>query len=226
MTKFIAIEGVDGTGKGTQSAILVKYLRDKLGKKVLELDFPRYGKPSAKYVSRYLNGEYGSEVAPDLAAILYAFDRWQTKPEIDKFTAEIPDGFIVSNRYVMSNLAHQGGKISDTKKRHEFYDEQMDLEFEQFQIPRPDINFVLLLPSDAAQTNVDKKSERNYTNKKRDLHESDLNHLNSATSAFHELVKLYPDNFIAIDCWDSDKNQMKTIDEIHTNICNFIVDMI
>ena len=226
MTKFITIEGVDGTGKSTQSVILVEYLRDKLGKKVLELDFPRYDKPSARYAQRYLNGEYGSEVAPDLAAMLYAFDRWQAKPEIDKFTAENPDGLIVSNRYVMSNLAHQGGKISDTKKRHEFYNEQMDLEFEQFQIPRPDINFILLLPSDAAQTNVDKKSERNYTDKKRDLHESDLNHLNNATSAFHELVKLYPDNFIAIDCWDSDKDQMKTIDEIHTNICDLLQIML
>ena len=226
MTKFIAIEGIDGTGKNTQSTALVEYLRNKLGKKVLELDFPRYDKSSARYVSRYLNGEYGPEVAPDLAAILYAFDRWQAKPEIDKFIAKNPDGFIVSNRYVMSNLAHQGGKISDSKKRHEFYDEKMNLEFEQFQIPRPDINFVLLLPSTAAQANIDKKSKRNYTNKKRDLHESDLKHLNNTASAYRELVKLYPDNFIAINCWDSGKDQMRTIDEIHTNICDLLKIML
>jgi dTMP kinase len=218
MTRFIVIEGIDGTGKKTQFDLLVKYIRDNLKKPVLELDFPRYGKPSAMYVERYLNGEYGTNAAPDLASMLYAFDRWQAKPDIVHFTDEHPDGYIVSNRYVSSNLAHQGGKIVNPDKRQKFYDEQMDLEFNQFGIPRPDLNFVLLLPEAVAQKNVDGKAARSYTTEKRDLHEKDSNHLRNAATAYRELINLYPDNFVAIDCWDVEREQMRTIDEIQQTI--------
>jgi dTMP kinase len=218
MTRFIAIEGIDGTGKTTQFDLLTKHIRDNLKKPVLELDFPRYGKPSARYVGRYLNGEYGRDIAPDLAAMLYAFDRWQAKPEIDAFVTANPDGYIISNRYVASNLAHQGGKIAEQAARHQFYDEQMDLEFNQFGIMRPDLSFVLLLPEKTAQENVDKKAARAYTAKKRDLHEDDDKHLQNAASAYHELVELYPREFVAIDCWDAGKGKMKSVEEIQKMI--------
>ncbi len=216
--RFIVIEGIDGTGKKTQFDLLVKFLRDDLKKSVLELDFPQYGQPSARYIERYLNGEYGSEVAPDLASMLYAFDRWQAKPRIEKFVKENPDGIILANRYVASNLAHQGGKISDAKKRREFYDEQMDLEFNQFKIPRPDLNFVMVLPEKAAQENVDKKSARTYTDRKRDIHEADRDHLRNSANAYRELCELYPESFVAIDCWDNKKSQMLPRAEIFVKI--------
>jgi dTMP kinase len=218
MPRFIAIEGSDGTGKKTQLDLLVRYVREVLGKVVLELDFPRYDKPSARYVQRYLNGEYGSSVAPDLASMLYAFDRWQAKPDIDAFTAAHPDGYIISNRYMASNLAHQGGKIADPAKRREFYDDQMDLEFNQFGILRPNLSFVLLLPEDIAQQNVDKKAARSYTAKKRDLHEADLNHLRNATVAYREICELFPDEFTAINCWDADGQAMFAIEHIQKEL--------
>jgi len=220
--RFIAIEGIDGTGKKTQFDLLVKYVRHNLGKSVLELDFPRYGKASAMYVARYLNGAYGKDVAPDLASILFAFDRWQAKPEIDRFIAAHPDGWIISNRYVASNLAHQGGKIADQTARQKFYVEDMDLEFKQFGILKPDINFVLLLPEAAAQENVDKKAARNYTDKKRDIHEADRNHLHNAAAAFRELCEMYPKNFIGIDCWNSTTEKMLPIEQIHQKIVRLL----
>ncbi len=218
MNHFIVIEGIDGTGKKTQFDLLVNYIRDELHKPTLELDFPRYGKPSALYVARYLNGEYGVDVAPDLAAMLYAFDRWQAKPDIERFIAEHPDGFIVANRYVASNLAHQGGKILDKTKRYQFYNEQMDLEFNQFGIPRPDLNFILSLPEVIAQKNVDKKAARSYTDKKRDIHEADRDHLRHAANAFHELCKLYPNDFVTINCWDKKTDKMLPVKEIHKRL--------
>jgi dTMP kinase len=214
-SRFIAIEGVDGTGKKTQFDLLTKYIRDELKKPVLELDFPRYGEVSARYIERYLNGEYGRDVPPDLAAMLYAFDRWQAKPVVEKFRAEHPDGWIIANRYVASNLAHQGGKIADAKLRRQFYEEQIDLEFNQFAISRPDFSFVMLLPENIAQSNVDKKSTRSYTTKKRDIHEDDVNHLANATRSYRELCKLFPDKFIGVDCWNSRTDTMKSVDEIH-----------
>jgi dTMP kinase len=218
IARFIAIEGSDGTGKKTQFDLLVEYARNTLKKSVLELDFPRYGEASARYVERYLNGEYGQDVAPDLAAMLYAFDRWQAKPDVDKFIADNPDGWIITNRYVASNLAHQGGKIANKATRQRFYNEIMDLEFNQFGILRPNINFVLTLPEEIAQRNVDKKATRTYTDKKRDIHEADLNHLSNATAAYREICELYPSDFIAIDCWDAKRQAMLPINEIHKRI--------
>ncbi|MCL2038172.1 hypothetical protein FWG95_04215 [Candidatus Saccharibacteria bacterium] len=198
--------------------MLVEYVRDELKRPVLELDFPRYGKPSAMYVERYLNGEYGENVAADLASMLYAFDRWQAKPDIDQFIAEHPDGWIISNRYVASNLAHQGGKIAGKEQRKKFYEEQMDLEFNQFGIPRPDLNFVMLLPETAAQENVDKKTARSYTDKKRDIHEADCDHLRQAAVAFRELCQIYPENFTSIDCWDPQAKKMLSAEDIQVKL--------
>ena len=46
MGRFIVIEGLDGSGKTTQSELLVNRLREQ-GKKVRALSFPRYGKKAA-----------------------------------------------------------------------------------------------------------------------------------------------------------------------------------
>jgi dTMP kinase len=216
--RFIAIEGSDGTGKGTQTALLVEYIEKTLQKPVLKLSFPNYGSSSARFVSRYLNGEYGdnpSKIHPDLASFLYAFDRWQSKAKIENFLNDNPDGYVVTDRYVASNLAHQGSKIKDQAGRERFYSDILDLEYNQFAIPRPNLNIVFTLPEKIAQTNVDKKAAREYTAKKRDIHEADLAHLGSANSCFQELCALYSKDFAGIDCYDAKRKQMLEIEKIH-----------
>ena len=63
--KFIVIDGTDGSGKATQTDLLVMKIR-KSGRRVKIFDFPQYGTKSAGLVEEYLNGEYGSaqEVGP------------------------------------------------------------------------------------------------------------------------------------------------------------------
>lgn len=216
MGRFIAIEGGDGSGKGTQSRLLVDWLR-KQGNPVLELDFPQYGNDSALYVSRYLNGQYGgaNDVPADLASLAYAIDRFSTKQQVDDFLRD-PDGIVVANRYVASNLAHQGTKMKDTAKRHQFYDEIMRLEFEILGIARPDYSIVLLVPSAISQKNIDKKAARTYTDKKRDIHEADTDHLEKAKFNYEELCQLYPKDFTQIQCMQADK--LRSIDDIQNDI--------
>ncbi len=57
--KFIVIEGLDGSGKGVQTNLLIERLR-KEGYQVEMADFPQYGNWSAAFVERYLRGEFGS----------------------------------------------------------------------------------------------------------------------------------------------------------------------
>jgi dTMP kinase len=55
---FIVIEGTDGSGKGTQTKILMDRLKAD-GHDVATFDFPRYDDPSSHFVKEYLNGKYG-----------------------------------------------------------------------------------------------------------------------------------------------------------------------
>jgi dTMP kinase len=217
VSTFIAIEGGDGSGKGTQSKLLIDYLR-KQGYDVYEADFPRYGKESAYYVERYLNGDYGgpNDIPADLGVLPYALDRFAAKDDIIAHLKK-PSSIVVSNRYVASNLAHQGTKIANTDERHTFYERTMKTEFDVLGIPRPSKNIVLLMPSNHMQANVDKKSARSYTTMKRDIHEADADHLEKAKANYEELCQLYPDEFIAIQC-TNDTGEMRTIEDIRNEI--------
>lgn len=213
---FIAIEGGDGSGKGTQTEILREYL-SRGNKKVSKLSFPRYGEPSAYYVEQYLNGAYGgaNDVHPDLGVLTFALDRFAEKPHLEELLTD-SECFVVSDRYMGSNLAHQGAKIDDTKERHAFYERTLHTEYDILGIPRPAKNIVLLVPSAIAQQNVDKKDARSYTTLKRDIHEADADHLEKAKRNYQELCELYPDEFIPIDCMDN--GALRSIDDIQLEI--------
>ena len=221
MGVFIAIEGGDGSGKGTQTKLLTEYLTT-LGHKVKSLTFPRYGEPSAYYVERYLNGEYGGadDVPADLGVLTFALDRYAASKEIQ--SALDSEYIVISDRYMASNLAHQGTKVSGTsEERKQFYERSMLTEYEILGIPRPNLNVVLVMPSDLAQQNVDKKAARSYTAEKRDIHEADRNHLDKAKANYEELCELYPEEFTAINC-TSDTVQLRSIESIQDDIRQLI----
>jgi len=190
----------------------------ELGKHVTKISFPRYGQPSAYYAGTYLDGGYGEaqDIHPDLGSLTYALDRWVASDSL-RASLEQPNSFGVLDRWVASNLAHQGAKITDTSERHAFYERILQLEYEIYRIPKPKINVVLVMPTDLAQANVDKKEARSYTTKKRDIHEADASHLDRAKANYEELCELYPDEFTAIQCVDT-SGEMRSIEDIQREI--------
>ena len=222
MGVFVAIEGGDGSGKGTQSKILADYAKDVLKKNVYAVSFPQHGEFSSYYADQYLNGAYGSNdsIHPDLSSLPYALDRFAASKKIRE-VLEDPNGFVIADRYVASNLAHQGAKIADEKERSEYYDRMMRTEFEVLGIPRPDISIILLVPAHVAQQNVDKKEARAYTTMKRDILEADANHLELAKANYEELTRLFPDAFKAIDCMEK-SDEMRSIESIQDEIRTLI----
>lgn len=201
--KFIVIDGTDGSGKATQTKLLVNRLK-KEGYKVAMADFPQYGKKSAGLVEEYLNGKYGKpeEVGPYRASIFYACDRYDGSSKIKKWLSE--GKIVVSNRYVASNLGHQGGKIKNPAERKKYFQWLYNLEYNIFKVPKPDLNIILHVNAAVAQRMVDKKKKRNYLKgKKRDAHEKDLKHLKNAEKVFIEIAKSFP-KFLLIECVDKD----------------------
>lgn len=196
---FIAIEGTDGSGKGTQFAILKSRLESE-GYEVVAFDFPRYDESSSYFVKEYLNGRYGglSDVNPYVSSLFYALDRYHVASKIRQSLEE--GKIVLANRFTGSNMAHQGAKIQDHNKRLEYFSWITDLESKLLDIPQPDINIVLKIPSIMAQQLVDKKEQRSYTDEKRDIHEADNEYMDRSVCVYDELCQKFPDKFISIEC--------------------------
>lgn len=216
------LDGIDGSGKSTQTELLVSHLK-KEGYPVEMISFPQYGTKSAGPIEDYLNGLYGSaeEVGPYRASIFYAVDRYAAAPKIRKWLSE--SKMVIANRYVASNMGHQGGKIKDPVERKKFFEWNDNLEYNIFAIPRPDLNLILHVSAEIAQQLVDKKGERKYVGGiKRDIHEDDLAHLKNAEEAYLEIARSFP-NFVLVECVED--NQILPMEVIHEKIWGIIQNL-
>ena len=185
---LIVIDGPDGAGKKTQQDLLIARLEAE-GIDYEPFDFPQYGNPSAWYVERYLNGDFGTldEIGPKQASMFYAMDRFAAKSAM--LSALVSGKLLVMNRYVLSNMAHQGGKIADPMERREFFVWLDELEHGIFGIPRPTLNIILAIDVDALQARIDTKDDRTYLGgKRRDIHEDDIGHLRAASQIYADIL--------------------------------------
>ena len=222
--KFIVIEGTDGSGKTEQFKYLIQRLKaKKIHFKVV--DFPQYGKPSAYFVEKYLRGEYGTlkQVGPYLASLFYALDRYDIANKMKKWL--VKGNIVLSNRYVASNLGHQGSKIRDRKKRIEFYHWINNLEYKILGVPKPELNIFLHMPTKIAYKLIANKSKRKYLKgKKRDIQESNIKYLKQSEKRYLEIVKLFPKDFIVIEC--APLNKLLSIEEISQKIWQVVKKLI
>ena len=200
--KLIVIDGIDGSGKATQVRLLEERLRkDSIKTKII--DFPRYQDNFfGKLIGEYLSGIYGDfiKVDPRLASIMYAADRFESSKKIKDW---LDNGFVViADRYATANQIHQGGKISDLKKRKEFLLWLDTMEFSVFKIPKPDLVIYLDVPFEVSKLWLQKKSaikKKKYLKGKKDVAEENFEHLkNSRNSAL--LLEKQNKNWEKIEC--------------------------
>lgn len=214
--RFIVIEGTDGSGKTVQFKKLVAWLR-RTGYLVVTVDFPRYGMPSAFFAEKYLRGEYGNwrSCGPRAASLFYALDRFDATPEIRKALAS--GKTVVANRYVASNMGHQGAKIGSLADRRKFMRWLHEFEYGIFGIPKPDLNIVLRVPPEIAFRLVGRKGAREYLQgKKRDVHEADIGHLRDAAAAYATAIQLFQREFCVIQC--APKGILLTREAVHAKV--------
>lgn len=201
---FIVLEGADGSGKTTQFNLLADKLR-RLGHEVEVFDFPRYEKASSHFIRAYLNGEYGpaASINPYTASLFYALDRFEAAPEILK--ALRSGKIVLSNRYVGSNMAHQGSKFEDEGQQRGFFLWEDGLEYQLLGIPRPTINIFLRVPAEISYELITGKGTRSYTKKSHDEHEADLEHLKKSVATYDRLTQLFPKDFVAVECYENSR---------------------
>ncbi len=212
--KFIAIEGIDGSGKRTQLDLLARVFAAR-GIAHVRFSFPRYDSSFGRLVARYLNGEFGKLDAVDahFSALLFAGDRFEAKTELE---AALASGkTILADRYVGSNLAHQTARVGP-QRREEFLSWLKRLEYGIYALPAEDLVIYLRLPAVQAQRLVGLKTAREYTQLLRDLQEADLRHLEQAALVYDRLAT--EPNWVTIECFDPAAGALRPPEAIHAEV--------
>lgn len=210
------MEGLDGSGKSTQTDLLEKYINDK-GIKYKKIKLPDYDSPSSTLVNMYLGGEFGkdaSDVNAFAASAFYAVDRFASFKLKWKNDYE-NDTLILADRYATSNSIYQMEKI-DEDKWDEYLEWTEDFEYEKIGIPRPDLVIYLDMPVEISQKLM--TSRYNGDEGKKDVHEANVAFLNACRkSALYAAKK---QGWKIVPCSDG-KNPL-SIEEIHNTIVDIV----
>ncbi len=213
--KLIVIEGVDGSGKQTQSELLYLRLKEQ-GYKIIKISFPDYESESSALVKMYLRGDFGDnpeDISAYVASSFFAVDRYasfQTKWKDFYLTG----GIVIADRYTTSNMVHQAGKITDVKERDRFLDWLYHLEFEMYGIPVPDLVCFLDVPPEITMEMTKKRMNKFTGEMKKDIHEMDIHHLSMAYQNAHHVVDKY--GWTKISCVE--QGRMMSIQDISQKI--------
>ena len=215
MGKLFVIDGTDGSGKQTQFEKLSKRLESE-GIDFKVVSFPNYENESSSLVKMYLRGEFGQnaqEVSPYIASTFYAADRYATfQTGYKKYYEE--GGIILADRYTTANMVHQSGKIKDKEEREKFLEWLWDFEFNLYGLPVPTKSFFLNMPTEYAIKLMENRENKFTHEAKKDIHESNKQHLVDAYNAACDLVQKY--DWHEVKCVKDDK--IRSIEDIHEEI--------
>lgn len=181
--KIIVIEGSDGTGKETQTNLLIENLK-KLGHSVTSLAFPRYSSETlgGRLLYHTIKSDRANEymlstINPYSASLLYVMDRVESIPYIQDLLQEFD--YIVMDRYYTANLLHQGAKFDDEAERNKFLDTMYGIEVKQLHIPKADVVIYLTLPFEVSLARMEKR--RRETGEAIDQTERDHTYIKNST---------------------------------------------
>lgn len=178
MSKLIVIEGVDSSGKATQTELLHKKLSESYPN-VSKVSFPNYDSPSSAIVKMYLGGEFGAEadsVNPYTASSFFAVDRFASVNGAWK-DIFFGDGIVIADRYTTSNMVHQASKIANDVDKDSFLDWLYDFEYNKLSLPEPDLIIFLDMPVKYARELMSNRKNKIDGGDVKDIHESDTAYL-------------------------------------------------
>ncbi|MGX8699384.1 MAG: dTMP kinase, partial [bacterium] len=216
MGKLIVIEGTDGSGKATQTALAAESLRQR-GLEVRTLDFPRYRADSSVLVRHYLAGKYGTrpeDVNAYAASTFYAVDRFASYRE-DWGGFYRAGGIVLTDRYTTANAVHQAPKLPEGE-RESYVNWLFDFEYRLLGLPKPDLVLYLDLPTALAEALLRQRREK--TGEKADIHEKNEAYL--ALCRQCGLALAAREGWRVVSC--AKDGALRPVEEIHGEVISLI----
>ena len=181
---FVSFEGIDGSGKSTQAALLAETLAAE-GREVVATREPG-GTALGERVRDILLGD--EHVAPWAEAALFAAARAQLVEEVVR-PALVRGAFVVCDRYVDSSLVYQG------VARGLGLDAVLELNVAATGGLLPDRTFLLVLPLEEAVRRSSRRPDR--------IEREGLVFLAHVDRAYRELAARYPERIVVVDALES-----------------------
>ena len=214
--KLIVIDGLDGSGKATQTKLLAERLNEN-GYKARTISFPDYDSDSSALVKMYLGGKLGSspgDVNAYAASSFYAVDR--VASYINTWRADLDEyDYIVADRYTTSNIIHQMAKLKENE-RDSYIEWLFDFEYNRLELPAPDMVIFLDVDPEISQKLIYGRYSGDES--KKDIHERDFKYLlRCRTSAMYAAEHL---GWITVKC--SEGGSMRSIEDISDSILDLL----
>lgn len=217
---LVVIEGVDGSGKQTQSQMLYERLSEKFD--IKRLAFPNYESDTSTLVKMYLGGEFGTnpeDVNAYASSTFYAADRIgsflkEWKEDYQKGT------FILCDRYTTSNAVHQAGKL-EGEARDKYLEWLFDYEYNLLGLPKPDFVFFLAVPTNVSRKLMENRNNKITGEREKDIHEKNSEYLEkSYNNALYVAKKC---GWNVIECVKDGK--LRSIEDINDEIYNLVMSV-
>lgn len=163
---LICIEGINGSGEGTNADLLFNKLRME-NYDVASIAFPDYNTPIGMEIKKFLKGK--RNFRSEIRQFLYAANRWERKGDLEGWLKE--GKIIVANRFTPSGLAY--GLANE-----------LDLEWMlSLESGLPEADLVIVI-----DISVETHFKRTV---KKDVYENDKDFLEKVRSAYLKLAKKY-----------------------------------
>ncbi len=221
--KLVVIEGVDSSGKETQSNKLLENIKS-MNMSVEKIVFPNYDSDTSSLVKMYLGGDFGAradDVNPYTASAFFAVDRVGSIRSVWRERLQNTD-VVIADRYVTSNMIHQASKISNQADKDQFLDWVYDFEYEKLELPKPDLIIFLDMPVKYAMELMKNRLNKINSSEVKDIHESDEGYLQKSYDNAVSVAQKY--GWHRVSCVKD--GTIRTIDDISEEIFNVFKECI
>ncbi len=217
---FVDLEGLDGSGKTTQTELICKRLAED-GVDFKQIKLPDYESDSSILVRKYLAGDFGKnagDVNAYAASVLYAADRFASFTE--KWGVDYKAGkLIFADRYTPANALYQMTKL-DKSAWDEYLDWLFDFEYNKIGIPAPDKVIFLDMPVDVSQRLMSQRY--NGDESKKDVHEANVGFLNACREAALYAAEKYGWNVICC----AENGEPLSIETINDKVYELVLEVL
>ena len=224
MGKLIIFEGLDGSGKGTQTELACQSLRQK-GYDPLKITFPDYESESSALVKMYLSGQFGQkpdDVNAYAASTFYAVDRYASY-KTSWGAAYRSNSLIISDRYPTSNAVHQCSKLPPMHWDG-FLEWLFDFEYKKLGLPAPDAVIYLAVDPDVSQRLIAERYNGDQT--KMDIQEKDTEYLARSRAAAEYCARKLGWKRIECTTVADGVKTIRSVEDIHAEVLAYLESLV